>query len=75
MTKEERILAIENAMELVSEAQNLVDEAVRGTSDENNYRSYGKFGFDHLLGNGNPYDSSLDTLLDNLNSEDEEEGE
>jgi len=56
---------IRQAIELISEAQNLVDEAVSGTSQEANYNAYGKYGFSQLLGNGNPYDPSLEDLLEN----------
>ena len=62
MTNKERIYKIYEALELIEQAQELVDEAVSDTNDENHYLAYGRYGFDQLLGNGNPYDSSLHSL-------------
>lgn len=66
MTTQEKIEAISEAIELIEQAQQLVNEAVNGTDNEANYQAYGKYGFDQLLGNGNPYDSSLFTLIEEL---------
>lgn len=55
-------MAVEAAIELVEQAQELVDNAVEGTDMENNYRAYGRYGLDQLLGNGNSYDGSLMSL-------------
>ena len=54
---------IEKALELTYRAQELVDEAVKGTSAEAHYEAYGKYGFNQLQGNGNPYDKGLEDLL------------
>jgi len=62
----EKIEKIEEAMQLIEEAQTLVDEAVRGTGEEAGYNAYGKYGFNQLLGNGNPYDNSLNTIINNM---------
>lgn len=59
MTQQERTEAMEQAIELVIQAQELTDAAVKGTDFENQYYGYGRFGFDRLLGNGNPYDLGL----------------
>jgi hypothetical protein len=64
MTKEERIQMIIEAKEMVEQAMMLVNEAVADTPEESSYDAYGKYGFDQLLGNGNPYDSGLHTLID-----------
>jgi len=64
MTVQDREALIEQAIQLVEEAQQLVDEAVSGTGIESNYEAYGKYGFSQLLGNGNPYDSSLQSLIE-----------
>ena len=48
----------------------MVGEAIRGTSIENNYYAYGEYGFTQLLGQGNPYDSSLFSLIDEEAGED-----
>ena len=60
---EEKAEAIREAIEKIEEAQQLVDEALKGEGIEDNYRAYGRYGFDQLLGNGNRYDSSLLDLL------------
>jgi len=65
MNLQERKYLIRQAWELVEEAQELVDTALKGTRVEVNYETYGRYGFNNLLGNGNPYDSSLSSLLDN----------
>ena len=64
MTDLERKELLLEALELVQQAQEMVDEAVAGTSKEAHYEAYGRYGFDQLLGNGNPYDSSLESLLE-----------
>ncbi len=66
MKKEEKIEAIQNAIGLIEEAEQLVDDAVSDMNVQSHYESYGKYGFNQLLGNGNPYDSSLFTLLEEL---------
>ena len=63
MTNEQRRAEVEVAIDLVVEAQGIIDGVVEGTSLEGNYRAYGRYGFDRLLGNGNPYDESLESLL------------
>ena len=73
MTKQERIDLINNALDLIEQAQGMVDEAVDGTRIESNYTSYARYGFDTLLGNGNRYDASLYTLLDEIEEEDDEQ--
>jgi len=65
----ERVQAVRDAIVEVQQLVESVDEAVRGTRLEANYRAYGRYGFDTLLGNGNQYDSSLETLLSELKEE------
>ena len=60
---------INQAIELINEAKHLIDDAV--ASDElkhveSRYKAYASFGFDTLLGNANPYDDSLNTLIQEL---------
>ena len=62
----EKIDAINEAISLIEEAQQLVDDAIADTGNKANYEAYGKYGFDQLLGNGNPYDSSLFSLIEDL---------
>jgi len=64
--------AVNEAIRLVSMAQDLVDNAVQGTSKEAHYEAYGRYGFDTLLGNGNRYDAGLRDLL--VDEEDDDEG-
>ena len=64
MTDLERKELLLEALELVQQAQEMVDEAVSGTDKEAHYEAYGRYGFDQLLGNGNPYDFSLESLLE-----------
>lgn len=69
MTADEKIRQIEEAMELVIQAQEMVDDVVDYLDIEPNYRAYGRYGFDRLLGNGNPYDDSLDTIIRSIENE------
>jgi len=64
MNKQEFIDEIERAIEMVDQARHIVDVTVDGMSIQANYEAYGKYGFDQLLGSGNPYDNSLQTLID-----------
>ena len=63
MDRQEFINEIERAISLVEEASYAVDMAVQGMRIQANYEAYGRYGFDQLLGNGNPYDSSLQSLI------------
>ena len=71
MNEEEFINEIERAIEMIEEAQHIVDIAVDDMSIRHNYEAYGKYGFDQLLGTGNPYDNSLQTLIDKHLKEEE----
>jgi len=71
MTNSQRVEQIQRAIELIQEAQDLVDEAVNDTRSESHYQAYNKYGFNQVLGNGNPYDSSLYNLIDELKEEEE----
>ena len=64
MDRQEFINEIERAISLVEEASYAVDMVVQGMRIQANYEAYGRYGFDQLLGNGNPYDSSLQSLID-----------
>ena len=69
MDREEFTDEIEKAIEMVKEANEIVDNAVKGKSIRANYEAYGGYGFSQLLGNGNPYDSSLYSLIDKYKEE------
>lgn len=64
MTIDKKVEELEKAIELVEEAQNIVDSIMKGNNGH--YNSYGKYGFNQLLGNGNKYDSSLISVKHNL---------
>jgi len=64
MTEHERKHKIEEAMNLIQKAQMLVNDALRGTNMQSHFDAYGKYGFNQLLGNGNPYDGSLPKILE-----------
>jgi len=69
--KQEKIDAIRQAVHLVEEACQLVDSTMDDQAyDEGQYEAYGKYGFNQLLGNGNPYDGSLFTLIEKLEGQD-----
>ncbi len=58
MENESKIEILHQALDLIQEAQCLVDGVMEDSYNKSHYESYGKYGFDQLLGNGNPYDSS-----------------
>ena len=63
MNDSERLEMLIEAIGLIEEAQQLVDDALDGTPEESHYKVYGRYGLDTLLGNGNPYDRSLEDLI------------
>ncbi len=63
MDKAERIILIMDALEMIEEAQQMIDDAVHDTEFRNHYEAYGRYGFDQLLGNGNRFDSSIESLI------------
>ena len=65
----EIIEILQEAIDKVVEAREMVDDVILGTSLGDHYEAYGKYGFDQLLGNGNPYDSSLYDLIKQLEEE------
>ncbi len=66
MTNEERIQMVIEAKEMVEQAMLMVNEAVADTPEKAHYEAYERYGFAQLLGNGNPHDSGLHTLIDEL---------
>ena len=63
MLNDTQKMLVTEAIDLIIEAQAMVDEAVSGTSEESRYLSYARFGFDTLLNNGNPHNDGLADLL------------
>jgi hypothetical protein len=66
---ESKIEILHQALDLIQEAQCLVDGVMEDSYNKSHYESYGKYGFDQLLGNGNPYDSSIYTVIEDLEKE------
>lgn len=62
MTRQERIQMIDEAIHKIEIAQSMVYDAIADTGLTANFEAYGSYGIDTALGNGNPYDSSLQTL-------------
>ena len=69
MNNQERIDLIEEAIEMIIEAQYLVETAIEGTEQTNSFEAYGKYGFDRLLNNGNPYDLGLYDIMEDLGND------
>ena len=69
MNREQFTEEIERAIEMIDQARHIVDMTMIGRTMESNYKAYGRYGFDQLLGNGNPYDYSLQTLIDKYKDE------
>tara|TARA_Y100001973_G_C5129786_1_gene297100 strand:- start:218 stop:403 length:186 start_codon:yes stop_codon:yes gene_type:complete len=55
---------IQEAKDLILEALQLAKEVANDTGNSAHFNAYGKYGFDQLLGNGNPHDANLNNLLD-----------
>jgi len=70
MTNLKREQNIQEAMELIEQAQQLVDEALENTNNNAHYKGYGKYGFKQLLGEGNRYDGSLPKILEDIENQD-----
>ena len=70
MKTEQKIKNLQQALELVSEAQELVDRVmINDYRAHLNYIAYGRYGFDQIFGNGNPYDGSVQKVLNRLEEE------
>ena len=67
MNKMAMLDTIQEAMQLIEEAQEMVEGVVAEVGLTANFEAYEKYGFDQLLGNGNPYDNSLVTIIDHIN--------
>tara|TARA_R110000744_G_scaffold145383_1_gene257982 strand:+ start:783 stop:983 length:201 start_codon:yes stop_codon:yes gene_type:complete len=66
MNQHNRFEKLQEAIELIDEARELVKEALQGTSDYENCKAYGFYGLDQALGNGNKYDTSIYEIMENL---------
>tara|TARA_R110000822_G_scaffold37245_1_gene104394 strand:- start:516 stop:788 length:273 start_codon:yes stop_codon:yes gene_type:complete len=55
---------IVEAIQLIAEARDLVYQALEGSREDfKHFEAYGSYGLDQAVGEGNPYDSSLHSLL------------
>ena len=67
-----RLDKLHKATELVQQAQQEIDCALRGTNLVCGFEAYGRYGIDQLLGNGNPYDKSVYSLMDAIQAKQDE---
>jgi len=56
---------LQTVIENLEEMQGELDDIIDGTTMEDHFKAYSRYGLNTLLGNGNPYDSSLHTLIEN----------
>jgi len=68
------IQKIKEAVDLIREAKDLVDGVldqpeIKDFRFARHYYAYGRYGFDQLLGEGNPLDSCLFELIEELKME------
>lgn len=61
-----RFEKLQEAIELIDEARELVKDALQGTPDYEHCKAYGFYGLDQALGNGNKYDCSIYQVMENL---------
>ena len=64
---------LQSVIENLEEMQGELDDIIDGTTMEDHFKAYGRYGFNQLLGNGNPYDNSLHTLIENEEADLEDE--
>ena len=67
---QEKLSVLNEAIQLVGEACQMVDDVMSDSPNKNHYEAYGKYGFNQLLGDGNPYDSSLYSILEEMEKDD-----
>ena len=72
LTKEKKVQEIRDIIYEVALLQERMDTLLDGEKGEAHYKNYGRYGFDQLLGNGNPYDPSLQSAIDTLVEDDNE---
>ena len=56
---------LQTVIDTMDEMKWELDDIIGGTSMEDHFKEYGRYGLNQLLGNGNPYDNSLYTLIEN----------
>jgi len=60
MTQEEKI---QEAKQLIEEAMQLCQEVAEENNISEHFEAYERYGFDQLLGMGNPYNNSIFNLI------------
>ena len=63
---------LNDSIDQISETYSEVAGILHGTDKAANFEAYGGYGFDQLLGNGNPYDSGLPQLVEHFEKQLEE---
>jgi hypothetical protein len=58
------IQELQEAMRMIEELQEKIDNALQYNEDECHYKAYGRYGIDQLIGNGNRYDGSIPKLIE-----------
>jgi len=66
---QERLQAV---IERLEEIQCELDDIIDGTTMEDHFKAYSRYGLNQLLGNGNRYDSDLHSLIENEEADWEE---
>jgi len=75
METPERVRMLEEASDLIATAIGLIEEALEGTSQQAHANSYIIPHLNTWIGNGNPYDKSIDKYIQSLWEEGEYEDE
>jgi len=75
MDNGERIQLLNEAGDLISQAIENIKQALRGTPEYNHASAYIIPHLQTWIGNGNPYDKSVYSYIDNLENQDDEEYE
>jgi len=67
MTTQEKKEELNEAILMIQQAQEIVMDLIGDNRAlANRFEAFGKFGFDQLLGNGNPNDESLFNVIEEL---------
>ena len=56
---------LQTVIDTLEEMQGELDDIINGTTMEEHFKAYSRYGLNQLLGSGNPYDSSLHDLIEN----------
>jgi hypothetical protein len=73
METPDRVQMLEEASDLIATAIELIKEALKGTSEQSHANTYIIPHLNTWIGNGNPYDKSIDKYIESLWEENENE--